>query len=172
MLAWEGRVTTLCAWAVWKRTPPAASRSSHGVAPEALPYEPSASARRVSIVISSTLAPGSRRTAACRRMRTVAPLANATTRTTATTARRRRRGREEEDGDGAGGDGGGRRDRRTTGGDLTAGPVRRSGSSGGLDHLQHAHVLDGDLRGHAARHVDEGLRGGRLRGGGHDGLAL
>src|SRR3954451_4229757 len=54
MLACEGRVVTLWACAAVKRAPRAANSSSRGVAAAAWPYDPSASARSVSIVISRT----------------------------------------------------------------------------------------------------------------------
>src|SRR5947209_4226449 len=54
MFACEGSVVTFCACAAVKRTPPAASRSIHGVSARLLPYAPIASARSVSIVIRRT----------------------------------------------------------------------------------------------------------------------
>ena len=54
MLACDGRVTTLWAWASVKTRPAAASRSRLGVATLRLPAKPSASARRVSMVIRTT----------------------------------------------------------------------------------------------------------------------
>src|SRR5690349_2353322 len=54
MLVWDVRVTTACAWANVNRTPAAASRSRLGVIARP-PYDPSASARSVSIEIKSTL---------------------------------------------------------------------------------------------------------------------
>src|SRR5215218_9754111 len=57
MLAWEGRVTTLWAWASSNTRPAAASRSSSGVSTRRLPAKPRASARRVSMVIRTTSAP-------------------------------------------------------------------------------------------------------------------
>src|SRR5262245_53556827 len=63
MFACDGSVTTVDACAVVKRAPAPASRSSHGVATWRLPYEPSASARSVSMVMSRTFCVRSRRIA-------------------------------------------------------------------------------------------------------------
>src|SRR5262245_45820166 len=87
MLACDGSVTTVCACARSKRTPPAASRSIHGVDARGLPYEPSASARSVSIVMSRMLRPGSRRDGAAGRRQYQRPATSATA-TTMTAIRR------------------------------------------------------------------------------------
>src|SRR5689334_11864398 len=62
MVACDGRVTTVDACAAVNRTPPAASRSIHGVVAVLLPYAPTASARSVSTVMRRTFCAGSRRT--------------------------------------------------------------------------------------------------------------
>src|SRR5688572_16258270 len=54
MLACDGRVTTLWAWAAVKTRPPAARPSRFGVAARRLPAKPRASARRVSMVTRRT----------------------------------------------------------------------------------------------------------------------
>src|SRR6187549_393748 len=60
MFAWDGRVTTLWAWAWSNRTPSRARRSIQGVDTVLLPYVPRASALRVSMEMSRTERPGSR----------------------------------------------------------------------------------------------------------------